>query len=81
MTLLSNLNIRIVDAAANSANVIAADPNVRYVSLDAPIRSNGHVTTTTGAQQVRSQSSALGLNNSLDGSGVTIAILGSGRCP
>src|SRR5918996_3199141 len=45
---LSTLNIRVVDAVASSANVIAADPTVTYVSLDAPVRSSGHVTTTTG---------------------------------
>jgi len=31
-------NIRVVDVVANSANVIAADPSVRYVSLDAQVR-------------------------------------------
>src|SRR5437867_7452457 len=76
--LLSNLNISIVDATADSANVIAADPSVTYVSLDAPVRSSGHVTTTTGAQQVRSLRSSLGTTGNLDGSGVTIAILDSG---
>jgi subtilisin family serine protease len=36
------------------------------------------VTVTTGTQQVRSQKSLLGLNGTLDGSGVTIAVLDSG---
>ena len=75
---LSNLNIRIVDVEANSVEVLATDPNVAYLSLDAPVRSSGHVTTTTGAQQVRAQKSLLGLNPTLDGSGVTIAVLDSG---
>ncbi|HEY5445038.1 MAG TPA: S8 family peptidase [Pyrinomonadaceae bacterium] len=77
-SLLSNLNIRIVDVVANAADIIAADPSVTYVSLDAPVRGSGHVVTTSGAQQVRVQRNALGVTSTLDGSGVTIAILDSG---
>jgi subtilisin family serine protease len=58
--------------------LIAADPRVTYISLDAPVRSLSHVTTTTGLQQVRSQRGALGLPDTLDGSGITIALLDSG---
>src|SRR6185369_506451 len=75
---LSNLNMQIVDVEANAVETLAADSNVAYVSLDAPVRSSGHVTTTTGAQQVRPQKSLLGLNDTLDGSGITIAVLDSG---
>jgi subtilisin family serine protease len=75
---LANLNVRIVDVEANNVDVLAADPNVAYISLDTPVRSSGHVTVTTGTQQVRSQKSLLGLNGTLDGSGVTIAVLDSG---
>src|SRR6185503_6841505 len=76
--LLSNLNIQIVDVTVNSLPLLASDPDVLYVSLDNAVRSSGHITTTTGAQQVRAQKSLLGLNSTLDGSGVTIAILDSG---
>jgi subtilisin family serine protease len=72
------LNIRIVDVQANDVEVLASDPGVAYISLDAPVRSSGHITNTTGTQQVRAQKSLLGLNNTLDGSGVTIAVLDSG---
>ena len=58
--------------------MLAADPDVAYISLDNAVRSSGHVTNTTGTQQVRAQKSLLGLNNTLDGSGVTIAVLDSG---
>ncbi len=75
---LQNLNLQIVEIPANAADVLAADPNVTYVSLDVPVHSSGHVTTTTGAQQVRAQRTALGLPYTLDGSGVTIAVLDSG---
>src|SRR6267143_2056539 len=75
---LSTLNLSIVDTTANSVDVLAADSSVAYVSLDTQVRSFGHVTTTTGAQQVRAQKNALGLSYTLDGSGVNIAILDSG---
>ncbi|HEX6718166.1 MAG TPA: S8 family peptidase, partial [Pyrinomonadaceae bacterium] len=76
--LLSNLNIQIVDVQVNAVETLAADSSVAYISLDAPVISTGHVTNTTGAQQVRAQKSLLGLNNTLDGSGITIAVLDSG---
>src|SRR5689334_18780146 len=65
VSVLANLNIRIVDVEANSVQVLAADPTVSYISLDAPVRSSGHITNTTGTQQVRAQKSLLGLNNTL----------------
>src|ERR1044072_9182444 len=78
VSVLSNLNIRIIEVEANSVEVLASDPDVAYISLDAAVTSSGHVTNTTGAQQVRAQKSLLGLNNTLDGSGITIAVLDSG---
>ena len=48
------------------------------MSLDNEVRSFGHVTTTTGAQQSRSQKNTLGIGYSLDGSNVNIAVLDSG---
>lgn len=38
VSLLPNLNIRIADIQANSAGLLAADPSVSYVSLDAEVR-------------------------------------------
>jgi subtilisin family serine protease len=77
VNLLSNLNIRIVDIQANSVTVLASDPSVSYVSLDAEVRTTGHIVTTTGAEQVRTKSGSL-LDSTLDGSGVSIAVLDSG---
>ncbi|HEY3579577.1 MAG TPA: S8 family serine peptidase, partial [Pyrinomonadaceae bacterium] len=77
VNVLSALNIRIVDVTANDVQVLASDPSVSYISLDAPVRSSGHLVTTTGTQQIRVQKTLLGTNN-LDGSGVTIAVLDSG---
>jgi serine protease AprX len=75
---LSALNITLLDVRADSVNVLAADPSISYISLDSQVRTFGHVTNTTGTQQSRAQKTALGLNYSLDGSNVSIAILDSG---
>src|SRR5258705_1482343 len=75
---LSNLNIKLVDIQANSADALAEDPSVAYISLDAPVHSSGHVTTTTGAQQSTAQKGVLDLPNTLEGSVIAIAILDSG---
>jgi subtilisin family serine protease len=76
--LLTSLNITLVKVPAHSVDVLASDPNVSYISLDTEVRSFGHVTTTTGAEQSRSQKNAIGLNYALDGSGVNIAVVDSG---
>ena len=75
--LLSALNITLLEAPANSVDVLASDPSVSYISLDTQVRTFGHVTTTTGAQQIRTQKALLG-SYTLDGSNVSIAILDSG---
>ncbi|HJT68082.1 MAG TPA: hypothetical protein VJ749_16625, partial [Pyrinomonadaceae bacterium] len=41
VNVLSALNIRIVDVTANDVQVLASDPSVSYISLDAPVRSSG----------------------------------------
>ncbi|HEX7295147.1 MAG TPA: S8 family peptidase, partial [Pyrinomonadaceae bacterium] len=78
VSLLPNLNIRIADIQANSAALLAADPSVSYVSLDAEVRTTGHIVSTSGAEQVRPKNATLGFDSTLDGSGVTIAVLDSG---
>jgi hypothetical protein len=47
----------LIEAPAYSADLLALDPDVTYISLDAPVRSFGHVSETTGAEQVRGKSS------------------------
>jgi serine protease AprX len=76
---LANLNIRILEAPANTVESLADDPNITYISLDAPVISFGHITSTTGAAQVRNQRTGLlGTSTTLDGSNVSIAIVDSG---
>src|SRR5678815_4992379 len=52
-----------------------SDARVTDSTLEAAVSSSGHVTNTTGAQPVRAQKALLGLNSTLDCSGVTIAVL------
>jgi hypothetical protein len=40
VSVLANLNIRIVDVQASSVQVLASDPSVSYISLDAPVQSS-----------------------------------------
>ena len=75
---LGQLNIRLAEMSAGSAKALAYNTDISFMSLDNEVRSFGHVTNTTGAQQSRSQKTALGLNYTLDGSGVNIAVLDSG---
>src|SRR5690349_24260087 len=53
VNVLSALNIRIVDVTANDVQVLASDPSVSYISLDVPVRSSGHLVTTSGTQHIR----------------------------
>jgi hypothetical protein len=55
VNVLSNLNIRIVEVQASAVNLLATDPDVSFISLDVPVRSSGHITTTTGTQLIRAQ--------------------------
>lgn len=59
---------------------LAASGLTNYVSPDVTLESFGHVTSTTGTDLVRSQSSILGLitTSTLDGANIGIAVLDSG---
>ncbi|MET0625721.1 MAG: S8 family serine peptidase, partial [Pyrinomonadaceae bacterium] len=62
---------------------LAARPEVRYVSPDRTLGASGHIETTTGTSSVRTQTgfSLLGLvqtTTTLDGAGMSIAVIDSG---
>ncbi|OLE54800.1 MAG: hypothetical protein AUG51_06775 [Acidobacteria bacterium 13_1_20CM_3_53_8] len=74
-----NFNARVVEMPASAAQALASNQEISYVSLDNQMSVLGHVTTTTGTQQERTQSALLGLlSTTYDGSGVGIAFLDSG---
>src|SRR5437870_3504195 len=74
----NNLNARLVQLPANSADALASYQSISYISLDNDVKSAGHITNTTGAQQSRAQKTVLGTSYTLDGSGMAIAVLDSG---
>ena len=79
----SKLNTRLLSLPRRAAESLAARKEVRYISLDRQTMPYGHVATTTGAEDVRVQTSStlFGLVTSttnLDGSNVGIAIVDSG---
>ncbi|HVS81225.1 MAG TPA: S8 family serine peptidase [Pyrinomonadaceae bacterium] len=71
-----------IEAPLSILEKLAASGNTRYLSLDRPVQSLGHVTATTGADLIRNQTmtSPLGVttNTKLDGTGIGIAVLDSG---
>src|ERR1043165_2361587 len=72
----SRFNAPAVELPADVVSSLADSPEVRYISNDRPARLLGHVSLTTGADAVRSQSGAGG-GYTLDGSGIGIAVLDS----
>src|SRR5205807_5672267 len=90
--ILKNLNVQVIDMPASIVDDVAAFDEVSYISLDRETRTLGHVTATTGANLVRSQTtssqttttqtttSPLGntTTTTLDGTGIGLAVLDSG---
>ena len=70
-----NFSVRVVTLPVHAAVTIASRTDVSYVSLNRDVRSLGHLSLTTGADQIRSSGSN---SSSLDGTGIGIAILDSG---
>jgi hypothetical protein len=69
-----NFSVRVVTLPVQAAVAIASRSDVSYVSLNRDVTSMGHLSATTGADQIRSS----GSSGSLDGTGIGIAIIDSG---
>ena len=70
-----NFPVRVVTLTARAAANLAKRNDIFYVSLNRDVRPLGHLSRTTGADQIRNS----GINNSrLDGSGIGIAVIDSG---
>ena len=71
-----NFRVRVVTLPAQAAVALSERNDVSYVSLNREVRTLGHVSATTGADDVRNSS---GTNTTgLDGTGIGIAVLDSG---
>src|SRR5258708_2131472 len=77
----SNLNTRAVSLPAGAVEALAARTDVKFVSLDADLKAQGHISSTTGADAIRAQQDSTGASYTLDGTGIGIAILDSGIHP
>ncbi|HEU4435223.1 MAG TPA: S8 family peptidase, partial [Pyrinomonadaceae bacterium] len=75
---LKNFKVRIATLPVQAAVALASRSDVSYVSLNRNVQPMGHVTRTTGTDQIRGNSTSGNNNTSLDGSGIGIAILDSG---
>ena len=70
-----NFPVRVVTLTARAAANLAKRNDIFYVSLNRDVRPLGHLSRTTGADQIRNS----GIDNSrLDGSGIGIAVIDSG---
>src|SRR5262245_5550470 len=72
---LDNFPIRIVSVPAEAALNLSNRSDVAFVSLDREVRPMGHVSATTGADQVRTGTAT---SDGYDGSGMGIATVDSG---
>ncbi|HKC64594.1 MAG TPA: S8 family serine peptidase, partial [Pyrinomonadaceae bacterium] len=73
---LGNLKMHVLELPARAAEALAARPEVGFISLDRENIAFGHISSTTGADAVRTTN---GTNtNGLDGTGIGIAVLDSG---
>jgi serine protease AprX len=64
----------VIELPRTAVRQLAADPAVSYISPDRPVSASGHLSATSGAEQVRSLISGVTLN----GKGVTVAVFDSG---
>ncbi|HEX8145155.1 MAG TPA: hypothetical protein VF553_21495, partial [Pyrinomonadaceae bacterium] len=72
----SAFNSYAIDLPASAVAELASFGEVEYVSLNSRVESFGHISTTTGADAVRSIAGTT--TSGLDGTGIGIAILDSG---
>src|SRR5215204_4238987 len=70
-----NFAVRVVTLPVSAAVALAGRNDVSYVSLNRDVIPMGHLSRTTGTDQVRNSGSS---GTSLDGTGIGIAILDSG---
>jgi hypothetical protein len=73
-----NFNMTALNLPVATVAELASYPEVSLVDYDSKVRVLGHVTSTTGAEQVRT---SLGASTTLNGDGIGIAVLDSGVYP
>ena len=73
----------VVNMSLSTVGSLSTSGLVNYISPNREIKKLGHIETTTGTSQMRSQPSGFGRNQAytLDGAGVGIAVIDSGVSP
>lgn len=74
----NNFNSSAVELPSSAVEELSSMDEVDFVGDDDDVVPMGHVSSTTGADGVRTQTNASGVGYSLDGTGIGIAILDSG---
>ena len=74
-SIFKNFNSLAIDLPVDVVDELSSLDEVRFISTDDEVVSLGHVTSTTGADDVRTQSTT---STPLDGTGIGIAIVDSG---
>src|SRR6266436_7508351 len=75
---MAKLGAMKVELPVNAIEALAKSRAANYISPNVKLESFGHVTATTGTDQIRSQSCGLLCTNTYDGSSVGSAVLDSG---
>ena len=80
---LNKLNARVVELPLPAVEALARRDEVRYISPDRPLSTLGHLSSTTGTDAVRTQTTTsldglITTTTVFDGSGIGIAIIDSG---
>jgi serine protease AprX len=80
---LNKLNSRVVELPLPAVEALARHDEVRYISTDRPLGTLGHLSSTTGTDAVRTQTTTsldglITTTTVFDGTGVGIAIIDSG---
>src|SRR6267378_555406 len=73
-----NLRSLAVEVPVSEVGELATRADVRHISLDRQVKAFGHVTATTGADQIRQGITTDGVGYTVDGTGIGIAVLDSG---
>src|SRR5437764_6042365 len=72
-----NFSVRVGTLPVQAALALAGRSDVSYVSLNRDVKAMGHLSATTGADQIRTSSAGTS-GGSLDGTGIGIAVIDSG---
>src|SRR5258706_8123604 len=75
---MAELGAMKIDLPVKAVDALMKSGSMNYISPDVKMESFGHITATTGTDQIRTQSCGLLCTTTYDGTGIGIAVLDSG---